>query len=168
MTVTKFLSLLTATTIVVVGNTASAVLVIPTNYGLGADVEVKEEDPIGTQNGQRGANNELGTRIRNAGASPTDDPADRNSFFYLQFDLTQLNPASDVSDATLRLTYRLTNMGPSRIEDRDDVDPDIGRVGMVYYGIPNTIIDEATLVYFKPPRSLRAPVPDHGRPGHHA
>ncbi len=127
-------------------------LTIPTNYGLGADVEVKEEDPFGIVNGLRGANTEIASRVRNL--APLGDPndgTDRNSVIYLQFDLTQLNPASDTTGATLRMTYRNNNLNNGRVVDTDTFAPDLLKNGMVYYGIPNSSINEATLTYIGNP-----------------
>ncbi|MBX3433425.1 MAG: PEP-CTERM sorting domain-containing protein [Pirellulales bacterium] len=124
-------------------------IVRPTNFGLGADAEIREETP--TTN--RGASNELASNVRNLVTPPTfdyTDPADlgdRNRIMYLQFDLSGIT-AADVTDAVLRLTVRNNNqLTIGRIQDTDTFDPDLGLNGLVYWGIPNSSFDESKIAY---------------------
>ncbi|MCA9258473.1 MAG: hypothetical protein KDA61_04700 [Planctomycetales bacterium] len=124
--------------------TATCQIIRTTNYGLGADSEVREFRP--TEN--NGAATELATRVINAFAlGDGSDGNDRNSVMYVQFDLENIT-AADTTDAVLRLTFRNSNLNISRITDTDGVDPDLGQNGLVYYGIPNYQFDESAISYF--------------------
>lgn len=149
---------LLAAAVATTGSTAlAAQFTIPTNFGAGADAEVRESAP--TQN--RGASTELATRIRNDisiadGGSPTDDANDRNSIMYFKFDLRTpdllgTRPASDFVNTKLRLTYRNNNLAAGRLIDADGIDPDLGRNGLVYFGVPGADFDELLITYNNAP-----------------
>lgn len=122
---------------------ATTLVYRPTNYGNGADAEVRESNP--TQN--RGASTEIASRIKNEfPAGDASDGTDRNSVIYLQFDLTNLGNVT-TTNSKLRLTYRNNNLNETRIGDADGMLPDFGAAGMVYYGIPGTAFNEATITY---------------------
>jgi hypothetical protein len=113
---------------------------LPTNYGGGADAEVRESNP--TQN--RGDSTEIASRVRNDAnplVDPSADGSDRNSSIYLKFDVSQFTgvsvTASDFAESALRLTYRNNNLRGSRIQDT--VTPNPGtRTGLAIYGLdPN-------------------------------
>ena len=125
-----------------------AVIIIPTNLGVGADAEVRESQPLTNF----GASDELATRVRNE--HPLGDPNDvndRNGVMYLKFDLAGLTPADAVGTA-VRLTSRNANrISVDRVHDTDGVDPDHGQNGLEYYGIPGATFDESTLTYLTAP-----------------
>jgi hypothetical protein len=123
-------------------------IVIPTNFGVGADAEVRDHQV--TTN--FGASTELASRIQNL--LPLGDPidtSDRHSVMYLKFDLSGLTPA-DAVGAAVQLTVRNNNsITTSRVYDTDGVDPDFGRNGLEYYGIPGATFTEGTITYFNAP-----------------
>lgn len=121
----------------------AAEIIRTTNFGGGADAEVRESNP--TQN--RGASTEIATRVKNdlPGGDPNDGN-DRNSVIYLQFDLTGLTVA-DTPGAILRMTYRNNNLNASRVGDTDGVPPDLGQNGFEYYGIADYTFTEAVITY---------------------
>lgn len=123
-------------------------IVRPTNFGVGADAEVREEAP--TTN--RGASNELASRVQSL--LPLGDPndgSDRNSVMYLKFDLSGLTPA-DAVGTRVQLTARNNNQLTSgRIYDTDGVDPDYGRNGLQFYGVPGATFTESTITYLNAP-----------------
>lgn len=126
---------------------AFAQIVRPTNYGSGADAEVRESSP--TQN--RGASTEIATRVRDTvPAGDATDGNDRNSVIYLQFDLTNLGPIT-TNNSTLRLFYRNNNLSEARISDTDGIAPDYGSAGFEFYGIPGATFNEATITYLNAP-----------------
>ncbi|MBN1854786.1 MAG: PEP-CTERM sorting domain-containing protein [Pirellulales bacterium] len=120
---------------------------IPTNYGIGADCEVRESAP--TTN--RGTNTEIASRVKNA--VPAGDPADgndRNSAIYTKFDLTNLSMPGDGQTA-FRMTYRNNNLRGSRIQDTVTPNPAI-RTGLAIYGLKAGLTwDESTLTYLNAP-----------------
>lgn len=128
---------------------AQGALWTPTNYGIGADAEVRESNP--TQN--RGTSTELGLRVRND--FPLGDPndgSDRNSAMYLKFDLTDRVLPADGHTA-LRLTYRNNNLNGSRIQDTITPNPAI-RTGLAIYGLNNAALgnwDENVITYLNAP-----------------
>lgn len=130
------------------GTLASAAIIIPTNLGVGADAEVREEAP--TTN--RGTSNELATRSQSL--LPLGDPndgSDRNSVMYLKFDLSGLTPA-DAVGAMVRLTARNNNqITTGRVWDTDGVDPDHGNNGLQFYGVPGATFNETTITYINAP-----------------
>lgn len=120
---------------------------IPTNYGAGADAEVRESDP--TQN--RGSSTELASRVRNDFiAGDPNDGSDRNSLMYTKFDLAGIFiPAEFVT--AFRMTYRNNNLNGSRIQDTMTPNPDV-RTGLVIYGLdPALDWDESTITYLNAP-----------------
>ncbi len=127
---------------------ADAKIVIPTNFGVGADAEVRDHQP--TTN--FGASTELASRVQSL--LPLGDPndgSDRHSAMYLKFDLSGLTPA-DAVGARVQLTYRNNNhLVPGRVYDTDNTDPDFGRNGLNFYGIPGANFDESTIAYFNAP-----------------
>jgi hypothetical protein len=124
-------------------------LTLPTNYGIGADSEVRESNPTQV----RGNSTEIATRVQD-GFSPFDgtglDPADRNSVVYLQFDLAPW-ASGDVSGAVVRVTLRNNNVTSAQVHDEDGVSPDFGTNGLAYYGIYGASFDETTLNYDNAP-----------------
>lgn len=113
---------------------------IPTNFGNGADVELRESAP--TDN--RGASTELGVRVA---------PGFRNSALLLRFDLSEITAAPDLESA-LRLTYRNSNLTESRIQDTETPDPD-RHPALQIYGLdptaPGAAWDESTVTYATAP-----------------
>lgn len=120
-----------------------AAIFIPTNFGIGADAEVREDTdsdmrvntdaawgPVGAPRGRNrgglvGESNaiaggmELATRIKDATANPTND---RTSAMYLKFDISGLTPADLITNqqVVLQLTVRnANNLSWSRIYDRN-------------------------------------------------
>jgi hypothetical protein len=126
---------------------AEAAIVRPTNFGVGADANPRD-DVVAPS----GASTELGLRIRNdfALGDPADS-GDRHGVMYLKFDLSGLTVADAVSTA-VRVTARNNNQITSgRAYDTDGVNPDYGRNGLRYYGIPGATFDESSLIYFTAP-----------------
>lgn len=126
---------------------AANAVIITTNMGNGADAEVRESNP--DQN--RGTSTELATRAadRYESGSPNDG-SDRNSAFYLQFDLSGL-VSGDAAGAVLRLTYRNNNLTESRVSDMDMLPPDYGMNGIEFYGIAGASFNENTITYANAP-----------------
>ena len=103
---------------------------IPTNFGIGADAEVRESNP--TQN--RGASTEIATRVRNDFiAGDPSDGTDRNSAIYTKFDLSGVSQAGPYTTA-FRMTYRNNNLSGPRIQDTITPNPAI-RTGLAIYGL---------------------------------
>ena len=122
---------------------AAGAIIRPTNFGLGADAEVRESQAAINF----GSNTELGSSVRNDfPTADVNDPNDRNGVMYLQFDLAGI-AAGDAVGAVLRMTFRNSNLSVSRISDVDNVDPNYGRNGIEYYGIPNYQFAEGALTY---------------------
>ena len=110
---------------------------VPTNYGQGADAEVREE--LFTNN--YGASTELATRVINK--FPSGDPldtSDRNSLIYTRFDLTDYEMPADGKTA-FRMTYRNTNLNGSRIQDTVTPNPGF-RTGLAVYGLKTTAVGQ--------------------------
>ena len=123
--------------------TAHAQIHRPTNYGAGADAEVRESNA--DQN--RGDSTEIATRVIDRfPAGDAGDASDRNSVIYLQFDLTDLEMVT-TNNSTLRLTFRNNNLSEPRIHDTDGMAPDYAQAGFDYYGIPGASFNEATITY---------------------
>lgn len=125
----------------------SAAIWVPTNYGNGADAEVRESNP--TQN--RGTSTEIASRIKNA--VPSGDPADgndRNSLIYVKIDLTNAEMPADGKTA-FRMTYRNNNLNVSRTTDY--ITPNSAlRTGLAIYGLADGITwDEGTITYANAP-----------------
>lgn len=121
---------------------------IPTNFGVGADSEVRESNP--TQN--RGTSTELGTRIRNDFiAGGQDDGNDRNSVIYTKFDLTGAFHPVNLT-AAFRMTYRNNNLTGNRIQDTVTPNPSI-RTGLAVYGLNPTLgsWSESLITYINAP-----------------
>lgn len=127
---------------------AHAKIVIPTNLGVGADAEVRDHQPITNF----GASTELASRVRSE--FPLGDPndgSDRHSVMYLKFDLSGLVPG-DAAGSRVHLTARNNNqLIPGRVYDTDNVDPDFGRNGLNFYGIPGATFTENTITYINAP-----------------
>lgn len=121
----------------------------PTNYGIGADAEVRESSP--TTN--RGTNTEIASRVRNdfVLGSP-DDGSDRNAAIYVKIDLTDRVMPADGKTA-FRMTYRNNNLRGSRIQDTKTPNSDV-RTGMAIYGLSNFALgnwDENAITYLTAP-----------------
>jgi hypothetical protein len=125
----------------------SAAIWVPTNYGNGADAEVRHSDPIGN----RGASTEIASRVRNAAAAGNPaDSNDRNSLIYVKIDLTNAQMPADGKTA-FRMTYRNNNMNASRVQDSVTPNPDL-RTGMAFYGLDTSLTwDESTITYQNAP-----------------
>jgi hypothetical protein len=122
-------------------------VVIPTSLGAGADAEVRDHQ--GTTN--LGASTELGTRIvDNAPAGSTNDSGDRFSAMYLKFDITGQTSLPMDGTATVRLTYRNSNLTANRLADTNTPNPDF-RTGIAFYGLdrddPGNAWAESTITY---------------------
>jgi hypothetical protein len=108
----------------------AAPLFIPTNFGVGADAEVRDHQP--TTN--LGASTELATRIvDNFPVGHANDGTDRFSAMYLKFDLTGATLGA-TDTAFLRMTYRNTNLTPNRISDTFTPNTTF-RTGVAFYGL---------------------------------
>jgi hypothetical protein len=120
---------------------------IPTNYGMGADAEVRESNP--TQN--RGDSTEIASRVRNDFiAGDPNDGGDRNSAIYTMFDLSGTVIPADIASA-FSLTYRNNNLAGTRIQDTITPNPAI-RTGMAIYGLDPTMNwSEDTISYLTAP-----------------
>jgi hypothetical protein len=121
------LSLLAALGVCALGSNSHAdrfvgnpLLVIPTNFGVGAEAEIREEESNVGLDGialgsNRGGSDELATRLSFAGGSGS---AGQSSSMYIKFDITQLPDSSDTAywdtkDLALRVFTR--NNGNFRI-----------------------------------------------------
>jgi hypothetical protein len=107
-----------------VGATANASIVIPTNFGVGADAEVRESQfsvslddgsVTGTNNG---ASTELATRGNNTTVAST---GDKSSLMYMKFDISSLPAANDSfwndKQVILRGHIRNGNLPQSRLKN---------------------------------------------------
>ncbi|MCA9184778.1 MAG: PEP-CTERM sorting domain-containing protein [Pirellulaceae bacterium] len=152
------LALVVATCAVGSTPTRAAILEIPTNFGIGADAEVRESAP--TQN--RGSSTEIASRIidRVIGGEQADGN-DRNSTIFLKFDLsgTSLEALQASTSVDLRLTYRNNNITQGRVEQTPNLGTEEAplllpskRAGLAYYALDynNDALnawDEATITY---------------------
>jgi hypothetical protein len=132
-----------------VASTAHGAFFTPTNYGIGADAEVRDHQ-IATN---FGASTELASRVRNdfVSGSPNDGN-DRDSAIYVKIDLTNRQMPSDGKTA-FRMTYRNNNLNGSRIQDTVTPNPSV-RTGMAIYGLTNYALGnwaENTIAYFNAP-----------------
>jgi hypothetical protein len=129
------------------GAPATAAFWVPTNYGVGADAEVREFQPLTNL----GASTEIASRVRNDSiAGSAGDSNDRNSSIYMKIDLTDRQLPSDGHTA-FRMTYRNDNLSISRIQDSITPNPEI-RTGMAFYGLNTALTwDESTITYFGAP-----------------
>jgi hypothetical protein len=128
----------------------AAPLFIPTNFGVGADAEVRDHQP--TTN--FGASTELATRIvDNFPLGHASDGNDRFSAMYLKFDLTGATLGA-TDTAYVQLTYRNTNLTPNRISDAFTPAPAL-RTGIAFYGLdrddPGNNWAEGTINYTTAP-----------------
>lgn len=116
---------------------------IPTNFGNGADCEVRESNPL--QN--RGTSTEIASRVRNDFvAGDASDSGDRQSLIYTRFDLSGSTLPASYATA-FRLTFRNNNLNASRIRDAVTPNPAF-RSGLVVYGLdPSLSWDENTINY---------------------
>lgn len=147
MSCTRLFSLLLAGA--VCAPASAAPIWVPTNYGVGADAEVRESNPGQT----RGSSTEIASRIKNAVDATVDpgaDGGDRNSLIYVKIDLTDTQMAADGKTA-FRMTYRNNNLNGSRIQDY--ITPNSAlRTGLAIYGLAYTETwDEATIAYANAP-----------------
>lgn len=144
----KILSLAIAA-MAVAQSAMGATIWTPTNYGIGADAEVREEAPVTN----RGSNTELATRIRNDVAlGDPNDGNDRNSAMYVKIDLADRAMPADGKTA-FRMTYRNNNMNSSRIQDTVTPNPNV-RTGIAIYGLNKQALgnwDESTITYLNAP-----------------
>ena len=92
---------------------AVSAAVIPTSFGVGADAEVRDHQPLTNF----GASTELASRIvDNFPFGHASDGTDRFSAMYMKFDLTGSTlPAGE--QAQVRMTYRNTNLTANRLAD---------------------------------------------------
>ncbi|QDU89761.1 hypothetical protein Pla175_31560 [Pirellulimonas nuda] len=144
MTSTRLLSLALAGAICA---PASAAMWTPTNYGVGADAEVREFQPTNNL----GASTEIASRVRNNEiAGSPNDGNDRNSSIYVKIDLTDRVMPSDGHTA-FRMTYRNNSLNGSRIQDY--ITPNsLVRTGMAFYGLNTSLTwDESTITYLNAP-----------------
>ncbi|HNO77710.1 MAG TPA: hypothetical protein PKN33_06575 [Phycisphaerae bacterium] len=122
---------------------------IPTNFGIGADAEVRESNP--TQN--RGSSTEIASRVKNDFISGNpNDGNDRNSAIYTKFDLSGIDIPTPLSTA-FRMTYRNNNLNASRIQDTITPNPSV-RTGLAVYGLTNDSLsnwNESTITYLNAP-----------------
>jgi hypothetical protein len=120
---------------------------IPTNFGIGADAEVRESNP--TQN--RGDSTEIAVRVRNEFiAGDANDGGDRNSAIYTKFDLSGIVVPNPLMTA-FRMSYRNNNLAGSRIQDTVTPNPDV-RTGLAVYGLdPMLDWQEDTITYLNAP-----------------
>ncbi len=126
----------------------SASVWVPTNYGNGADAEVKEEDPFLN----RGSSIEIASRISDKAAAGTpEDAGDRNALIYVRIDLTGYQMPDDGKTA-FRMTYGNNNLVSSRIADYITPNSNF-RTGMAYYGLSTSAPswDESTINYATAP-----------------
>lgn len=136
---------------VVIGLGASAVRAdwIPTNFGVGADAEVRESSP--TTN--RGASTEIASRVKNdVPLGSPEDGNDRNSAIYTKFDLSGVDIPTPLTTA-FRMTYRNNNLSGPRIQDTVTPNPAV-RTGLAIYGLTNAGLsnwDESTITYLNAP-----------------
>lgn len=96
----------------------------PTNFGVGADAEVRDWEPL--YKGGIPGNGELAVRILNEGGT-----SDRNDLMFMRFDLTGLT-AANLPGAIFRLSYAKDN----NLRQGNAVDPTTGvRAGLLVYGL---------------------------------
>ncbi len=123
-------------------------VVIPTNFGIGADAEVRESNP--TQN--RGDSTELGSRVLNDFLlGSANDGSDRNSAIYTRFDLSAVS-GLPTAETAFRMSYRNNNLNGSRIQDTVTPNPAV-RTGIAVYGLTNNALTwaEDTIIYLTAP-----------------
>lgn len=134
---------------VLCASATAAPIWVPTNFGAGADAEVRESNP--TQN--RGTSTEIASRIKNAVNATVDpgaDGGDRNSLIYVKIDLTNAQMPADGKTA-FRMTYRNSSLSSGRVEDYITPNSNL-RTGMAFYGLdPSLTWDESTLSYLNAP-----------------
>ncbi|TWT97674.1 hypothetical protein Pla108_18260 [Botrimarina colliarenosi] len=120
---------------------------VPTNYGNGADAEVRES--AFDQN--RGSSTEIASRIKNAApAGDGADGSDRNSLIYVKIDLTD-HIMPDDGKTAFRMTYRNSNLNSSRVADYITPNSNF-RTGLAFYGLDTTLTwDESTITYANAP-----------------
>ncbi len=126
--------------------TAHAAIVRPTNFGIGADAEVRDWDP--TTNFGFGA--ELAVRIINNDNNPTGGTNDRNDLMYIKIDLAGLT-AGNVPGAIFRLSYGKDNQLTQGRVTTSDLMP----TGLVVYGLNSNQAGnnwgESTITYANAP-----------------
>ncbi len=102
----------------------ASTIVIPTNFGNGADAEVRESESFSNPDGRaRGHEEELATRVFVNNNSPFPTGNERNSVMFLRFDISQLTlqDIENATDAYVRLHVNTTSWNQSR-----SVSPDTG------------------------------------------
>ncbi|MEQ8848929.1 PEP-CTERM sorting domain-containing protein [Botrimarina sp.] len=145
MSCTRLFSLFMAGAIC--ASASAAPIWVPTNFGAGADAEVRESNF--SQN--RGGSTEIASRIAdNFPAGDGNDGSDRNSLIYVKIDLSE-TVAVPAGGSAFRMTYRNNNLNQSRIQDY--ITPNSGfRTGMAFYGLaPGQTWDESTITYANAP-----------------
>jgi hypothetical protein len=128
----------------------SAATWIPTNSGFGADVEVRESNPI--QN--RGSSSEIASRQRNDYLTGDINAAsDRNSAIYTRIDFPAPVVPPNFTTA-FRMTYRNNNLTAIRIQDTVTPNPAY-RAGLAVYGLTDWVAaaswNESTINYNNAP-----------------
>lgn len=119
----------------------------PTNYGIGADAEVRDWD----FNNTLGFASELAVRIIDSQPTGAPQQGDRNDLMYIRIDLEDITLA-DVPGAIFRLSYGKDN----QLTQNRVVDPGSGvRAGLNVWGLdpadPGNSWDEATINYLTAP-----------------
>jgi hypothetical protein len=131
---------------------AGRAAIIATSKGAGADAEVRDHQP--TTN--FGASTELASRIvDNFPFGHANDGNDRFSAMYLKFDITG-QTALPNQTASVRMTYRNTNLTPNRVHDTTPPGNNMDfRTGIAFYGLdrddPGNNWSESTITYLTAP-----------------
>ena len=114
-----------------------------TNYGIGADAEVRDWDQLATL----GFASEMAVRINNAQDPDTTGAGERNDLMYIKIDLSGIT-AANLPGAIFRLSYGKDN----QLTQGRVVDPGTGvRAGLDIFGLdvndPGNSWDEALINY---------------------
>lgn len=133
----------------ILGATAARADWIPTNFGTGADAEIRDHQP----STNFGASTEIATRILNAQPPGGTDVTDRFSAMYTRFDLSGVPlPLPAQFSAAFRLTFRNTNLTVNRLHDTGS--PNFShRAGLAVYFLSQTAPawTESTITYGNAP-----------------
>lgn len=105
---------------------SAAQVIIKTNQGIGADAEIREQNPEDARGGFTtvdGPQTELATRSTGG----------QHTGFLMRFDLTGVTPATIAGFADLRLTFRGNNTGGTANSGTSQ--PDVNGLGFRIYGV---------------------------------